>query len=80
MVYFLSEEHTEHRNDQADVVHKAGVQWIEGADVTYWSENRGIETARLVNVDGLANSVFHLIEATRSAGHHLLGFEAKQNG
>ena len=26
-------------------------QWVEGADLAHWSENRGTETAVLINVE-----------------------------
>lgn len=33
------------------IVLEPGDQWVEGADVAHWSENRGTETAYLINVD-----------------------------
>jgi len=32
-------------------VHKAGEQWVEGADLAHWSENRGAEATVLINVE-----------------------------
>ena len=52
--YLLSGEYTEHRDGQGTIVHKPGEQWVEGADVAHWSENRGTVTAVLINVDVLA--------------------------
>ncbi len=54
VAYLLSGEYTEHRDGLAEIVHKPGEQWVEGADVAHWSENRGTETAYLFNVDLLA--------------------------
>lgn len=51
VAYLLSGEYTEHRDGLAEIVHKPGEQWVEGADVAHWSENRGAETAFLINVD-----------------------------
>jgi quercetin dioxygenase-like cupin family protein len=51
VAYLLSGEYTEHRDGLAGIVHKPGEQWVEGADVAHWSENRGTETAYLINVD-----------------------------
>jgi hypothetical protein len=33
------------------IVREPCEQWVEGADVAHWSENRGTETAYLINVD-----------------------------
>ena len=54
VAYLISGEYTEHRDGQGTIVHKPGEQWVEGADVAHWSENRGTETAVLINVDVLA--------------------------
>jgi len=54
VAYLLSGEYTEHRDGQGTIVHKPGEQWVEGADVAHWSENRGTVTAVLINVDVLA--------------------------
>lgn len=51
VAYLLSGEYTEHRHGQAAMTHKPGEQWVEGADVAHWSENRGSEPAVLINVD-----------------------------
>ena len=51
VAYLLSGEYTEHRDGLAEIVHKPGEQWIEGADVAHWSENRGAEPTVLLNVD-----------------------------
>lgn len=49
VVYLVSgEEYTEHRDGQAEIVRKPGEQWVEGADVAHWSENRGTETTYLI--------------------------------
>ncbi len=53
VAYLLSGEYTEHRDGLAEVVHKPGEQWVEGADVAHWSKNRGAEPAVLINVDVL---------------------------
>ncbi len=54
VAYLLSGEYTEHRDGVPEIVHKPGDEWVEGADVAHWSENRGAETAVLINVDVLA--------------------------
>jgi quercetin dioxygenase-like cupin family protein len=51
VAYLLSGEYTEHRDGRGEIIHKPGEQWVEGADVAHWSENRGAETAVLINVD-----------------------------
>ena len=51
VAYLLSGEYTEHRDGVAEIVHKPGEQWVEGAGVAHWSENRGAETTLLINVD-----------------------------
>lgn len=51
VAYLVSGEYTEHRDGMPAIVHKAGEQWVEGADVAHWSENRGAETAVLINVE-----------------------------
>ncbi len=51
VAYLLSGEYTEHRDGVAEIVHEPGEQWVEGADVAHWSENRGAETTFLINVD-----------------------------
>lgn len=53
VAYVLSGEYTEHRDGLPEIVHKPGEQWVEGADVAHWSENRGAEPAVLINVDVL---------------------------
>jgi quercetin dioxygenase-like cupin family protein len=53
MAYLLSGEYTEHRDGLAEIVHRPGEQRVEGADVAHWSENRGAQTAVLINVDVL---------------------------
>ena len=53
VAYLLSGEYTGHRDGMAEIVHKPGEQWVEGADVDHWSENRGAEPAVLINVDVL---------------------------
>ncbi len=53
VAYLVSGEYTEHRDDMAEIVHKPGEQWVEGADVAHWSENRGAEPAVQINVDVL---------------------------
>lgn len=51
VAYLLSGEYTEHRDGREMITHKPGEQWVEGADVAHWSENRGTEPAVLINVD-----------------------------
>ena len=51
VAYLLSGEYTEHRDGLPKIVHKPGEQWVEGADVAHWSDNRGAEPAVLINVD-----------------------------
>lgn len=51
VAYLVSGDYTEHRDGQGVVVHKPGDQWVEGADVAHWSENRGSETTHLINVE-----------------------------
>ena len=51
VAYLVSGEYTEHRDDLPEIVHKPGEQWVEGTDVAHWSENRGAETAVLINVE-----------------------------
>jgi quercetin dioxygenase-like cupin family protein len=53
VAYLLSGEYTEHRDGLPEIVHKPGEQWVEGADVAHWSENRGAEPTILINVDVL---------------------------
>ncbi len=53
VAYLLGGEYTEHRDGLPEIVHKPGEQWVEGADVSHWSENRGAEPAVLINVDVL---------------------------
>ena len=51
VAYLVSGEYTEHRDGMPEIVHKPGEQWVEGADVAHWSENRGTEAAVLINVE-----------------------------
>ncbi len=51
VAYLVDGEYTEHRDGLPEIVHKPGEQWVEGADVAHWSENRGTETAVLINVE-----------------------------
>ncbi len=51
VAYLVSGEYTEHRDGLPEIVHKPGEQWVEGTDVAHWSENRGNETAILINVE-----------------------------
>lgn len=51
VAYLVSGEYTEHRDGLPAIVHKAGEQWVEGADLAHWSENRGTEAAVLINVE-----------------------------
>jgi quercetin dioxygenase-like cupin family protein len=51
VAYLVNGNYTEHRDGQGVVVHKPGEQWVEGADVAHWSENRGTETTYLINVE-----------------------------
>ena len=53
VAYLLNGEYTAHRDGLGEIVHKPGEQWVEGADVAHWSENRGAEPAVLINVDVL---------------------------
>jgi quercetin dioxygenase-like cupin family protein len=51
VAYLVKGDYTEHRDGQGVVTHEPGDQWIEGADVAHWSENRGNETTYLINVE-----------------------------
>jgi len=51
VAYLVSGEYVEHRDDLGEIVHKPGDQWVEGAEVAHWSENRGVEPAILINVE-----------------------------
>lgn len=51
VAYLVSGEYTEHRDGLGVIVHQPGEQWVEGADVAHWSENRGTEPAVLINAD-----------------------------
>jgi quercetin dioxygenase-like cupin family protein len=51
VAYLVSGDYTEHRDDQDKIVHTVGEQWVEGADVAHWSENRGNESTYLINVE-----------------------------
>jgi len=51
VAYLLKGQYVEHRDGQPEIVHKPGEQWVEGADVTHWSENRGKEDVLLINVE-----------------------------
>ena len=51
VAYLVSGDYTEHRDGQGVVAHRPGEQWVEGADVAHWSENRGTETTYLINVE-----------------------------
>jgi quercetin dioxygenase-like cupin family protein len=51
VAYLVSGAYTEHRDGLPEIVRKPGEQWVEGADVAHWSENRGTETAVLINVE-----------------------------
>jgi quercetin dioxygenase-like cupin family protein len=51
VAYLVSGDYTEHRDGQGVVSHKPGEQWVEGADLAHWSENRGTETTYLINVE-----------------------------
>jgi hypothetical protein len=47
----VSGDYTEHRDGEGIIVHKPGEQWLEGANVAHWSENRGAEMTYLINVE-----------------------------
>lgn len=51
VAYLVRGDYTEHRDGQGVVTHKPGEQWVEGANVAHWSENRGTETTYLINVE-----------------------------
>jgi quercetin dioxygenase-like cupin family protein len=51
VAYLVNGEYVEHRDDLGEIVHKPGDQWVEGAEVAHWSENRGTEPAVLINVE-----------------------------
>ena len=51
VVYIMSGELTEYRDDGQVITHRAGEQWTEGADVAHWSENRGQVPAVLIGAD-----------------------------
>ncbi|WP_428643158.1 cupin domain-containing protein [Roseibium sp.] len=53
VAYLVSGDYTEHRDGEGTVAHAPGEQWVEDKDVAHWSENRGQETAYLVNVEVL---------------------------
>lgn len=53
VAYLVSGEYTEHRDGQGTITHRPGEQWVEGADVAHWSENRGAAAAVPINVDVL---------------------------
>jgi len=54
VAYLVRGDYTEHRDGEGTVTHRVGEQWIEGADVAHWSENRGDETTILINVEVVA--------------------------
>jgi quercetin dioxygenase-like cupin family protein len=51
VAYLVSGDYTEHRDVEGTVAHQPGEQWVEGADVAHWSENRGDAPTYLVNVE-----------------------------
>jgi len=51
VAYLVGGEYREHRDGLPAIVHKAGEQWVEGADLAHWSENRGAEATVLINVE-----------------------------
>ena len=51
VAYLVRGEYTEHRDGQSTVVRKPGEQWVEGAEVAHWSENKGSTPAYLINVE-----------------------------
>ena len=51
VAYLVSGEYIEHRDGAPEIVHKPGENWLEGAEVAHWSENRGTEPAILINVE-----------------------------
>jgi len=51
VAYLVSGEYVEHRDGLGEIVHKSGDQWVEGANVAHWSENRGAKPAILINVE-----------------------------
>lgn len=51
VAYLVSGDYTEHRDGMKAIRRKPGDQWVQGADVAHWSENRGTEPAYLINVD-----------------------------
>lgn len=51
VAYLVSGDYTEHRDGEDVVSRRPGEQWVEGADVAHWSENRGGEPAVLINVE-----------------------------
>lgn len=51
VAYLVSGDYTEHRDGEKAITRKPGEQWVQGADVAHWSENRGAEPAYLLNVD-----------------------------
>jgi quercetin dioxygenase-like cupin family protein len=53
VAYLVSGDYTEHRDGEGTVAHETGEQWVEGADVAHWSENRGDVATYLVNVEVL---------------------------
>jgi len=51
VVYIVSGELTEYRDGGQEITHRAGEQWVEGADVSHWAENRGQVPAVLIGAD-----------------------------
>jgi quercetin dioxygenase-like cupin family protein len=51
VAYLISGDYTEHRDGEGVVTHKPGEQWVEGPELSHWSENRGTEPAYLINVE-----------------------------
>lgn len=51
IVHLVSGGLTEDRDDGQEITHRAGEQWVEGADVGHWVENRGQIPAILIVAD-----------------------------
>jgi len=51
VVYLVSGEFTEVRDDVPEIIRVPGEQWVEGADVVHWGANRGQVPTVLIVVD-----------------------------
>ncbi len=51
VVYVISGEFTEVRDNAPEITRKPGEQWVEGADIAHWGANRGQVPTVLIGVD-----------------------------